>query len=204
MLDIVLRGGPVMIPLFVCSVIAVAVSIERLWYLLSNRTDAEDLMESIKLALGQGKMLEAMQLAKNSKGALAAVLAAGIAHCDQGSAAVKEHIQRMGRDEIFKMERRMIVLDSIITIAPLLGLLGTVTGIIRSFRVLAAMQGISQPSVLSSGIAEALVTTATGLIIAIPTMAVYSYLQSVIDRRVAELNRHSTELTQLLEFRKGA
>lgn len=107
-------------------------------------------------------------------------------------------MEEIGRLEIYKMERRMNVLDVIIGIAPLLGLLGTVTGIIKSFNILAALEGISQPSALSAGIAEALITTAAGLIIAIPTMAVYSFLNGIIDRNIAEMNKRSNELVELL------
>ena len=122
MLEIFVLGGPVMIPLLFCSIFAVAVGIERLWYLLRSRVDTEDLMEDIKLALGQGKVLEAMQIAKKSRGPVAAILAAGIAYYDKDKEEIKEHIETVGREEIFKMERRMNVLDTIVMISPLLGI----------------------------------------------------------------------------------
>ena len=198
MLEIFVLGGPVMIPLLFCSIFAVAVGIERLWYLLRSRVDTEDLMEDIKLALGQGKVLEAMQIAKKSRGPVAAILAAGIAYYDKDK---EEHIETVGREEIFKMERRMNVLDTIVMISPLLGILGTVTGIIKSFNVMAALEGVNQASALSAGIAEALITTAAGLIIAIPTMALYSYLNGLIDRNTADMNKRATELLTVLESR---
>lgn len=201
MVEFIVRGGPVMIPLLFCSVLAVAVCLERLWYLLGSRVDTEDLMEDIKLSLGQGKILEAMQIAKKSKGPVAAVLAAGIAYYDNDKEEIKERIQEVGKEEIYKMERRMGILDTIITIAPLMGLLGTVTGIIQSFNVLGALEGIEQPAALSTGIAEALITTATGLLIAIPTMAIYSYLNSIIDRNTAEMTKRANELVNVLGSR---
>lgn len=199
MLNVIVLGGPVMIPLLLCSVFALAISIERLWYLLRGRIDTEDLMEDIRLALEQGKVLEAMQIAKRSRGPVAAVLAAGIAYYDRGKEEIQTHMEVVGREEIFKMERRLSALDTIITIAPLLGILGTVTGIIDSFNVLAGLEGVSNHALLAMGIAEALITTAAGLIIAIPASAVYSYLNTLIDRNTTAMSKHSTELLALLK-----
>ncbi|NLJ80519.1 MAG: MotA/TolQ/ExbB proton channel family protein [Firmicutes bacterium] len=201
MLEVFVLGGPVMIPLLLCSIFVVAVGIERLWYLLRSRIDADDLLEDLKLSLGQGKILEAMQIAKKSKGPVATVLAAGIAHYDKEREEIKEHMQAVGQEEIFKMERRMGVLDTIIMIAPMLGILGTVTGIIKSFNVLAALEGVAQASALSAGIAEALITTAAGLIIAVPAMALYAYLNGIIDSQIADLNKKSAELLHILDSR---
>jgi len=203
MLDIIIRGGPVMIPLLFCSVLALAVSLERLAYLLWVRIDTDDLMDDVKLSINQGKMLEAMQYAKRARGPVAALVAAGIAYYDQDKEDLKEHLRRVGEQEIYKLERRMPVLEAIVGIAPLLGLLGTVLGIIKSFRVLAALQGISQPSALSIGVAEALITTAAGLMIAIPAMALYYLLNSIIDHHIADMNKRSTQLIKLLENRGG-
>ncbi|HHT37337.1 MAG: MotA/TolQ/ExbB proton channel family protein [Candidatus Wallacebacter cryptica] len=201
MVNIIISGGPVMIPLLLCSVVAVAVGLERLWYLLRSRVDTEDLMEDIELALGQGKVLEAMQLARKSRGPVAAILSAGIAFYDRDKAEIKERMHEIGNAEIYKMEKRMNILNVIISIAPMLGLLGTVTGVIDAFNVMGAMQGIHQPSDLSSGIAEALITTAAGLIIAVPTMAVTAYLNSIIERNIAEMSRCSTQLLDILGVR---
>lgn len=201
MLNVIVLGGPVMIPLLLCSVLAVAISIERLWVLLRSRVDSEDLMEDVRLALEQGKVLEAMQIAKRTRGPVAAVLAAGIAYYDRDSEEIKSRMELVGKEEIFKMERRLNALDTIISVAPLLGILGTVTGIIDSFNVLAALDGVNQPAALSAGIAEALITTAAGLIIAIPASAIYSYLNTLIDRNTADMSKHSSELLALLKGR---
>ncbi len=201
MLKIFKLGGPVMIPLLLCSVFAVAIGIERLWYLLRGRADTDDLIEDIKLSLGQGKVLEAMQIAKKTKGPVATVLAAGIAHYDQSREDIKNYMQTVGDEEIFKMERRMGALEVIAMISPLLGILGTVTGIIKSFNVMAALEGVAQAAVLSSGIAEALITTAAGLIIAIPTVVLTAYLNGIINAQVADLNKRSTEILDVLTTR---
>ncbi len=201
MLKIFKLGGPVMIPLLLCSVFAVAIGIERLWYLLRGRVDTSDLIEDIRLSLGQGKVLEAMQIAKKTKGPVATVLAAGIAHYDQDRENIQNHMQTVGDEEIFKMERRISALEVIAMISPLLGILGTVTGIIKSFNVMAALEGVAQAAVLSAGIAEALITTAAGLIIAIPTVALTAYLNGIINSQVADLNKRSTEILNILTSR---
>lgn len=199
MLRIFVLGGPVMIPLLLCSIFSVAIGIERLWYLLRSRIDSDDLLEDIKLSLGQGKVLEAMQIAKKSRGPVAAVLASGIAHYDQGREEIKEHMSVIGNEEIHKMERRLGALDLIVTISPLLGILGTVTGIISSFNVMGAMEGVTQASALSIGIAEALITTAAGLIVAVPTMALAAYLNSIVTNQVADMSKKSVELLNVLD-----
>src|SRR5690606_12090365 len=198
MLDVLVKGGPVMIPLLFCSVLAVAVALERLWYLFSTRVDSEDLMDEVKLALNQGKLLEAVQIAKRSRSQVAALVATGIAYSDRPREELREVLDDVGRAEVFKMEQRLVLLEAIATISPLLGLLGTVTGIIRTFNVLGALQGLGSPQDLSSGIAEALITTAAGLIIAIPALALYQWISSIIDRRVADMNRRSGELMEAL------
>ncbi len=203
MLDILVKGGPVMIPLLFCSVLAVAVALERLWYLYSTRVDSEDLMDEVKLALSQVKLLEAVQIAKRSRSQVAALVATGIAYSDRPREELRELLNEVGRDEVFKMERRLAVLDVVATIAPLLGLLGTVTGIIRTFNVIGALQGLGSPQDLSLGIAEALITTAAGLVVAIPTVFLYQWISSIIDRRVAEMNRRSGELLEALATLRG-
>src|SRR5690606_6702707 len=142
MLDILVMGGPVMVPLLICSVIALAVSLERIWYFLRTRVDSEDLMEEIRLALQQGKVLEAVQIAKRAPGQVASLIAAGIAYHDRSREEVKERLEEVGREELYNMERRLVILESITAIAPLLGLLGTVTGIIRTFQVLGGSRGL--------------------------------------------------------------
>ena len=103
-----------------------------------------------------------------------------------------------------KLERRLPALDTIVSVSPLLGILGTVTGIINSFQVLSGLEGVTSPQALSAGIAEALITTATGLIIAIPSLALYNWLSSIVDRRILEMNRCSEELIDLLTQKEEA
>lgn len=203
MIDAIVKGGPVMIPLLFASVLALAVALERLWYLYSTRVDSEDLMDEVRLNLNQGKLMQAVQVAKRSKSQVAALVATAVAYSDLPMDQLKEKMEDVSRAELYKMERRLVMLDAIVTIAPLLGLLGTVTGIIRSFNILGNLEGLASPQALSGGIAEALITTAAGLIIAIPTMAVYHWIQSIIDRRVADMNRRSSEILDIVSAMRG-
>ncbi|MGE5575840.1 MAG: MotA/TolQ/ExbB proton channel family protein [Syntrophothermus sp.] len=204
MFDLFTKGGLVMYPLLLCSIFSLAVGLERLYYLWRSRIDVDDLLADVKTALLQERVLEAMQIAKRSRGPVAALVMAGLGQYGKDEEVVEAHLEDVARQEVYKLERRLPVLDAIVTIAPLLGLLGTVTGIIKSFNVLAAMQGLATPSVLSAGIAEALLTTAAGLIVAIPTMAGYAYLSSLVDRRVLEMNRSATQILAMVVKRETA
>lgn len=205
MLDVIIKGGPLMIPLLVLSVLVVAVSLERFWYLYKTRSDPEEIMDEVRLNLEEGKPLEAMHTAKQSRGPVASIIAAGIAYSDRDKEALREHLEEVGQDEVFRMERGLGLLGSIVTIAPLIGLLGTVTGIIRSFRVLGAFEGVtSNPAALSVGIAEALISTAAGLFVAIPAMAIHNWIASTVERRVRDMNRKAMELIDLLDRKEEA
>lgn len=198
MVDFIFKGGPVMIPLLLCSVLAVAIGLERIWYFSRTRSDSEELMEEVRASLDEGRPLEAIHFLKKQRGPVASVLAAGLAFSDRSPSEIRERIAQIGQDEVAKLERRLPVLDTIVAISPLLGILGTVTGIISSFQVLSGLEGVTSPQALSAGIAEALITTATGLIIAIPSLALYNWLSSIVDRRVLDMNRCSEELIDLL------
>lgn len=203
MLDFILKGGPVMFPLLFCSILALAVGLERAWYLSKTRADSDDLMEEVRVSLSEGRPLEAIHFLKKQNGPVASLLAAGLAFADRSPDELRQRLVQVGHDEVYKMERRLSILDTVVTISPLLGLLGTVTGIMRSFQVLSALEGIGSPQALSVGIAEALITTAAGLMIAIPTLALYNWLSSIIDRRVLEMNRKSEELLDLVTQEGG-
>lgn len=204
MLDVLFKGGPVMIPLLFSSILALAIALERFWYLSKTRVDSEELINEVRLSLEEGKPLEAIHQLKRQRGPVARILAAGLAFSDRNREDLRSRLTQVGQDEVFKMERRLSVLDTVVTVAPLLGLLGTVTGIIASFQVLGTMDGLGDPQELSQGIAEALITTAAGLIIAIPSMAAYNWISSMIDRRVLDMNRRAEELLDLLAAEEGA
>lgn len=203
MVDILVKGGPVMVPLLLCSIIALAISLERLIYTARCRWDTRDLIERIKLLLGQDKPLEAMQAAKKARGPSAAVLSSGIANYDRDVETIREYMKAAGQQEIYRLERGLPMLDAIISIAPLLGLLGTITGIMKSFNILGALEGIAEPALLSVGIAEALITTAAGLIVAIPTVVLHYFISTRIERLVADMDVRATEFIDFIKVING-
>ena len=177
-----------------CSILALTIVLERLYTLLRAQNDTEKLIGGVKRLLVQGKVLEALRLAKQEKGPVAAVLAAGIENYGRGIKEVERMMDLTAEQELYRMKKRMPALEMIAQISPLLGLLGTVTGEIRTFNVLNSLQGVSDPVAMSSGIAEALLTTAYGLLIAIPIAAIYAYLDSLIQKNVSSMNRASIEI----------
>ncbi|HHY62311.1 MAG: MotA/TolQ/ExbB proton channel family protein [Bacillota bacterium] len=197
MLKYIKAGGPVMYPIIFVSIIGLAVVIEKIIQLFHTQTDSDRLMRSVKLNLAQGRPVEAMQAVKNEKGPIAGVARAAIANYDKPREQIRAAVEAAGREEVFMMERKMNVLDGVITLAPLLGLLGTVTGLIKSFQVLSAFGGLTTPAQLSGGIAEAMITTAAGLIVATPLVIIESWLSVVIDDRVADMEKYAIELIAL-------
>ncbi|HOK71586.1 MAG TPA: MotA/TolQ/ExbB proton channel family protein [Bacillota bacterium] len=197
MLKYIKAGGPVMYPIIFVSIIGLAVVIEKIIQLFHTQTDSDRIMRSVKLNLAQGRPVEAMQAVKNEKGPIAGVARAAIANYDKPREQIRAAVEAAGREEVFMMERKMNVLDGVITLAPLLGLLGTVTGLIKSFQVLSAFGGLTTPAQLSGGIAEAMITTAAGLIVATPLVIIESWLSVVIDDRVADMEKYAIELIAL-------
>jgi biopolymer transport protein ExbB len=203
MLETLARGGPVMVPIALCSVLALTVLLERTWYFWRTRTKGDRVVEALRTPLKEHKYLEALQIVRQFPAPVAGLLSAGIAYADKGIAEMRTHFDSAGKETLQGMEKGLSVLSIVTTISPLLGLLGTVTGIIRSFRVLSALQGIEGPSALSAGIAEALITTAAGLSIAIPSAVAYEFFSTIVDRRVQGLNRMSNEVIDIVAEARG-
>lgn len=194
MLELLAKGGWVMYVLLGCSVVAMAIALERFYNLIRSQNDVDKLIGGAKRLLVQGKVLEALKFAKQERGPVAAVLAAGIENYGRDLKEVERIMDLAAQQELYRMKKRMPALEIIAQISPLLGLLGTVTGEIRTFNVLNSLQGVTDPVAMSSGIAEALLTTAYGLIIAIPVAIFYAYLDSLVMKNVSSMNRASTEV----------
>lgn len=183
--------------LLACSVVALTIALERLYNLLRAQNDADKLIGAVKRHLNQGRFLEALKFAKQERGPIAAVLAAGIQNYGRDLNEVERNMNLVAEQELYRMRKRLPALQIIATISPLLGLLGTVTGEIKVFNVLGQLQGVSDPVAMSSGIAEALLTTAYGLIIAIPVSVIYSYLDSLVVKNVTSMNRAMAEILDI-------
>jgi biopolymer transport protein ExbB len=189
---LLVKGGPVMIPLAACSVLSLAVVLERGWFWLRAR--ATGAAEHVLQLAAAGKWDDAGERAQVSRTPQARVLAAGLAHRDGGAALA---MQVASRGEMARMRRALPVLDTIITLSPLLGLLGTVTGMISAFGVMAT-SGMNQPHAITGGVAEALIATAAGLGIAIVTLVPYNYFLTRAERTLDEIERQGTQLELLL------
>jgi len=191
MLDLFLKGGPVMYPLLACSVIAMTVVIERaIFWIQSDRSRNQALVDEVLEFCRVGNWDTVRVKAAGSKDYLIRILVGGIVHREF---SMTKAMESAASDEIRKMRRYMGILDTMITVAPLLGFLGTVTGIIFSFESLGT-NVIEHPETVAMGIAQALITTAAGLIIAILTVFPYNYFNSRIEDAALSIEKYATSL----------
>ncbi|NLS45594.1 MAG: MotA/TolQ/ExbB proton channel family protein [Firmicutes bacterium] len=198
MVDMLVKGGPVMIPLVVCSIIALAVVIERILYLLRTNQDPNRALRLISLAIERDRMVDAVAAVHKIRGQIGTLAATAIAGANRTRNQVEAQMQAAGEREIFLLERRLPILEMIITVSPLLGLLGTVLGLIKNFHVLAMSPQFLEAGALSSGIAEALITTAAGLSIAVAAYLLYVSITGAVDKRIREMNEFATNVVNLL------
>jgi biopolymer transport protein ExbB len=195
MWELVRAGGPFMWPIIVCSIAAAGILFERL--LQRKRVLPSDLMKRIEGMVEQNqitpKVIDALE--KNSP--LGRVLAAALANRERGREVMMERVEDTGRHVIHELERFLNSLGTIASISPLLGLLGTVTGIIRAFNAV-MLGGMGDPRMLAGGISEALVCTAAGLAVAIPSLIAFRYLRGKVDRIVIEMEKIAVTFTDKL------
>lgn len=203
MWEIVRAGGPLMWPIIVCSVIAAAIILERLWTLQERRVLPPELASKAASLLEAGQVTDKVlqALARNSP--LGRVLAALLEYRDRPHAVMVERVEDTGRHVAYELERYLNTLGTIAGITPLLGLLGTVSGIIRSFNAITA-GGLGDPQALSGGIAEALVCTAAGLSVAIPALIAFRYLRGRVERLVIEIEKQVMRLSDAIGAGSGA
>ncbi len=197
MLEIVKSGGWLMIPIILCSVIALAIIAERFWALQSSRICPQHLLAQIWTMIKNNELDNAKIKALQAESPLGRVLAAGLVNRHHDRTVMKEAIEETGRHVAADLERFLTTLGTIAVISPLLGLLGTVVGIIQVFAVVAVV-GIGDPSQLAGGISTALVTTAAGLIVAIPALFFHRHFQRRIDEVVVSMEQESIKLVEIL------
>lgn len=188
LIGIVIKGGPVMLPLLACSIIALAVVIER--FLFWRRIGARAIAEEMLSLADRRDFAPAVELGRNADSPLVRVLASGLAHRNP---SVTKALEVAAQKEVPVLKQRLTILDTIITLAPLLGLLGTVTGMIGSFGIMSQV-GIGQPHAVTGGVAEALIATATGLLIAILTLVPYNYFSNRAEREMEEIEYYASRL----------
>ncbi len=204
MLDMIQKGGPVMWPIILCSVFAFAILLERLFHLHRAKIDTVDFMGKIGNTLKRNKIMEAIEMCNNTPGPIAHIMKAGILKHDRPRNEIREAIEDAGVHEVPRLEKNLSALATIATISPLLGLLGTVTGMVRCFQIIqekSTTLNPINPGDLAGGIWEALITTVAGLVVAIPTYVAYNYLVSRVDYCVLEMEKAATELINILATR---
>lgn len=198
---LIIAGGPVMVPILLCSVLAITIIIERIIYYGTVATNAQQLKQAIFDYIKADKIKEAISYCDTNRSPLAKILKAGIIKFGSSRDEIKEYMEDASLFEIPQLEKRLNALATIAHIAPLLGLLGTVTGIAGSFHTIqirAASLNPVTPGDLAGGIWEALITTVAGLMVAIPAFLAYNYLVSRVNTFVLEMERGATELVNLL------
>jgi len=200
-----IKGGICMHPLLLCAILGLVLIIERMWTLWRARINTRSLMLEVVRALRQEGPRAAMRVCEGQRGPIANMLHSGLLRAHRGPEAVEKAIHNAGSIEMAFLERGLLALATISNVAPLLGFLGTVTGMIKAFGAIADAEQVSA-KIVASGIEEALITTAAGLMIAVPVSAFYSYFVLAIDRFVLEMEEASSELVDELmdmEYRKA-
>lgn len=198
MLEIIKSGGWLMVPIIGCSVLALAITIERLWTLQRRRVLPDDLTRQVWEWVSRNELNHQHIQALQEGSPLGRMLAAGLANRNREREAMKESIEDTGRHVVHELERYLNLLGTIAAISPLLGLLGTVTGMVKIFSAISASNAVGDPSVLAGGISEALITTVAGLAVAIPTLVAYRYLRDRVDGLVVAMEKEAITLVEAL------
>lgn len=197
MLELVQSGGWLMLPIMLCSIIALAIVGERFWALQAKRICPDYLVPQI-WQWAKNKQIDAKQLTELRNGSpLGRVLAAGLVNLHHEREIMKDSIEDSGRHEVAELERYLNTLGTIAAITPLLGLLGTVIGMIKVFTAI-TVAGVGNPGILAGGISEALITTAAGLSVAIPTLMFYRFFRGRIDALVITMEKEALKMVEIL------
>ncbi len=198
MIDLIIRGGIFMYPIIFCSIVALAVFLERLWVLRRSHIIPNDFIRKVEDLLKKQKLSEAIFLCQSDSSSIAKIFLAGLKNSRKGMWLVKEAIEERGTREATVLERNVGLLNTIANLTPLLGLLGTVSGMIKTFNAI-SVHGIGNPAPLAGGIAEALITTAAGLCVAIPTLVSYRFLKDKAGALIFEMEESSIKLVELMD-----
>lgn len=199
LLDTMLLGGWVLIPIFLLSILAIYIFVERLITVHRAAADPEATTGQIRSYVQSGDVRGALAYCASQKTPISRILHRGLERLGRPISEIQDAVNAAGKHEAFELEKRTDVLASIAGIAPMLGFLGTVTGMIRAFQEIQNLQGNVNPSVLAGGIWEALITTAVGLAVGIVALFFYNYLVGRISRLVNDMERSATDFIDLLQ-----
>ncbi len=198
-LDIIMQAGWIMIPILLLSVLTIYLFVERMLTLRRAETNKVEIMDRIREYVSNGNIHGAQAYLEVQAKPLTRILMHGLERLGRPISEIQDAVNAAGKHEAFELERRMDILASIAGIAPMLGFLGTVTGMIEAFQQIQSLQGNVNPSVLAGGIWEALVSTAAGLIVGILAFFLYNFLLSRINRLVNDMEQSATEFIDLLQ-----
>ena len=196
--DLVNRGGFLMIPIGICSIVALWVFLERFFNFRRAAIDVGEFTAGIRNLVRSNRITESITLCAETPGPIAAILHSALISNGKSREKIGEAIERTARFELPRLEHNLAVLSTIARVAPLLGLLGTVTGMIQTFYVIQTQAPFIQPAALAKGIWESLLTTACGLIVAIPCYVAYDYLTSRVRAFAIEMDRCAADITDIL------
>lgn len=202
MLELVQAGGWLMAPILLSSIIAIGIIVERLWFLQRDRVIPTHLVGQVRQRIVQQQLDPGFIEALRGSSPLGRVLAAGLTNRNQPRELIKESIEDTGRHVVHELERYLNSLGTIAAIAPLLGLLGTVIGMVKVFAAI-TVHGVGNPGVLAGGISEALITTAAGLSVAIPALIGYRYLRGRVEELVVYMEQEAMLLIEVLHGLRG-
>jgi biopolymer transport protein ExbB len=189
------RGGIVMIPLLLCSILGLTIVIEKSFNLRRRKVMIPEIISVIETISSSEDIKMATNICERNSGPFANIILVGLRNTGLTKEEMKEIIIDQGRQEVRTLERGLAVLETIAGIAPLLGLLGTVLGMIKVFTVITT-QGTGQASLLAGGISEALITTVTGLVIGIPVLVAFNYFTNRAENFILDIEKYSTHLLQ--------
>ena len=198
MFELISSGGWLMVPIILCSVISVAIIIERLWTLKKDNVAPADLVIDIEHLLVQHQLTDDRLEELEHSSYLGRILVAGLCVSNQTPAEIRRSIEEAGRHVIHELEKYLNALGTIAAITPLLGLLGTVIGMIKVFAAITAV-GVGNPQILAGGISEALITTAAGLSVGIPSLMFHRYFKGKINELTVDMEQHALRLLNLMQ-----
>ena len=202
MLELVKAGGWLMVPILLCSIIAMAIVVERFWTLQRKRITPANLVVQVWQWSKSGHLTDERLRALRNSSPLGRILAAGLVNRNSSRELMKESIEEVGRHVVHDLDRYLNTLGTIASITPLLGLLGTVIGMIKVFAVITTA-GVGDPGVLAGGISEALITTAAGLTVAIPTLMFHRYFRGHVDELVVTMEQEALKMVEAMHGPEG-
>ncbi len=202
MQDFISKAGPLIYPLALCSLVALAITLERLYALRRNRVLPREIVEVVRSLSPERDSALAVEVCRRNPGVFADVMRAGLEHAAEPWEIMRDALQDAGRQRTPQLGQHLVWLATIAQVAPLLGLLGTVLGMIKMFGAI-SLAGLGDPHALSAGISEAMLTTAIGLAVGIPTLVAYNLIAARSEALVTEIEAHATHLIASLRVRNG-